>query len=90
VPGPDFLSLVHLPGALLAYSGLGPGQELIPYFLALLALLATALSAVVRWPFAVLARLFSRFRRPRSDDGTSPPITANVPESADDGQHDKP
>jgi hypothetical protein len=69
VPGPE----VHV----LAYAGLGPGQEFIPYFLALLALLVSAFGAVVRWPFRVLARALGRLRRRGRDEETT------VPESAD-------
>jgi hypothetical protein len=63
-------------GGLLAYVGMGPGQEFIPQFLTLLALAGTALMAVLQWPFVVL---FRRLRRSRRDtpaveskrDGTS-------------------
>jgi hypothetical protein len=90
VPGPDFLSLMvpaphPLPSAVLAYVGIGPGQEFIPYFLALLALVGTALGAVVRSPFAALARLLSRFKRGQSGEGARTPVTAHAPGSADEG-----
>jgi hypothetical protein len=73
VPGPE----VHI----LAYAGLGPGQEFIPYFLALLALLVSAFGAVVRWPFRVLARALGRLRRREGEAPAEPGTT--VPESAD-------
>jgi hypothetical protein len=45
---------------LVAYVGLGPGQEFIPQFLALLIMAGTALLAVVQWPFVALLRRLRR------------------------------
>jgi hypothetical protein len=42
---------------MFGYVGLGPGQEFIPYFLALLAFIWAAMMAVFQWPLLVLARL---------------------------------
>jgi hypothetical protein len=88
--GLDFFPLVvpgslPLPGLVLGYVGIGPGQEFIPYFLALLALVGTALSAVIRWPFAVLARLLGRFKRGQASERARMPVTASVPGSAEEG-----
>jgi hypothetical protein len=48
------------PGGLLAYFGLGPGAELIPYFMALMGFAGAAFLAVVQWPIQALYRRFSR------------------------------
>ncbi len=45
---------------LFAYVGLGPGQEFIPQFMALVAVAGTALLAILQWPFVALFRRFSR------------------------------
>jgi hypothetical protein len=42
---------------MFAYVGLGPGQEFIPYFLALLAFVWAAAIAILQWPFLALIRL---------------------------------
>jgi hypothetical protein len=53
---------LSLPAGLWAYIGLGPGQEFIPQFLAMLGLIATALLAIVQWPlFALWSRLSRTF-----------------------------
>ena len=46
--------------SLFAYAGLGPGQELTPYFFALLAWAGAALLAVLQRPIAALVRVFRR------------------------------
>lgn len=56
-------SLVLLPCCLFAYVGLGPGPELIPYFLALLSLVGAALIAVLQWPITAFWAYLSRIRR---------------------------
>jgi hypothetical protein len=43
-----------------AYVGLGPGQEFIPHFVAMMGLLATAVLAVVQWPILALWSRLSR------------------------------
>jgi hypothetical protein len=78
-----------LSGAVLAYVGLGPGQEFIPYFLGLLALMLTALGAVLRWPFSVLARLLSRSRHSGAGE-TNGPTTPPAPEPAGEGRDPAP
>jgi hypothetical protein len=90
VPGHDFLSLMvpasyPPPSALLAYVGFGPGQEFIPYFLALLTVVGAALGAVVRWPFAVLVRLLGGFKRRPSGEEACAPVSANGPGPAEEG-----
>ena len=61
---PDALLSAHsLP---LAYIGLGPGQELIPYFWALLALAAAAFGAIIQWPITALRRAFAKKASPQS------------------------
>jgi hypothetical protein len=49
---------------LLAYLGLGPEQDLIPYFLALLAWVGGSLIAILQWPFSALLR---RLRKAKDD-----------------------
>jgi hypothetical protein len=71
VPAPDFLSFA----APFAYVGLGPGQEMIPYFLALLGLVGTALATVFRAPLAALRRSFFRSRTRNTDERTNSPGT---------------
>jgi hypothetical protein len=46
----------------LAYVGLGPGQEFIPYFLGLLGVIGTVVVAAVQWPAITVLRWFSRGR----------------------------
>ncbi len=79
MPGPDpsFLDPV------LAY-GPAPGMELIPYFLALLAWVAMALAGVLLWPLTNLLRRLRRGRAPRTG-AESEPLTAPLPEPADEG-----
>jgi hypothetical protein len=81
---------LSLSAPLLAYVGLGPGQEFIPYFFALLTLLLTALSAVFRWPFSMMARLLAPLRRSRRDEGRNHSNAAIVAHSADDGPGARP
>jgi hypothetical protein len=60
---------------MFAYLGFGPGQEFIPYFLALLAFVWAAVIAVLQWPFLALVRLIRGKRA-----GASPvPTTQTVP-----------
>ena len=61
-----------------AYVGLGPGQELIPYFWALVALAVTALGAILQWPIMAMRRAIK---------GTKP-ATPAVPETPRDGLPD--
>jgi hypothetical protein len=75
---------------LLAYAGFGPGQELIPYFLALLTFVGAALLAVVQWPLAILLRWLSRLRNGGKEEIKNTPIPADVPESPGEGSHHKP
>jgi hypothetical protein len=57
------------PGLVLAYIGIGPGQELFPYFLALLGLVGAALTSILHWPLSILYRLFSRRK---GESGSAP------------------
>jgi hypothetical protein len=68
---PPLLGLLAAPGGLLAYVGLGPGQEFIPYFLALLAWAGAAFLAVLQWPLVALYRRLSRSRAARDETGPS-------------------
>ncbi len=79
-----------VPGGMLAYVGLGPGQELIPYFLALLAWLGGAIIAILQWPISALLRRLWRAKRSDKDGLKNEPATANVTESAGEGSQDKP
>ncbi len=74
MPGPSGLLFVvvplwfsfplAVPHGLLAYVGLGPGQELIPYFMALLAWVGAAVGAILLWP---ITTLFRRLRKAKGD-----------------------
>jgi hypothetical protein len=84
---------------LLAYVGLGPGQELIPYFLTLLGFMSMALFAVLQWPMQLVMRLFRKVRgTPSVDSKTHPsaeemiaqPAGANAPETLGENGHGKP
>ncbi len=69
--------------SLLAY-GSAPGMELIPYFLALLAWVGMAFTAIFLSPIAALVR---RIRRGRGVPVTEPknePETTPIPESRGD------
>jgi hypothetical protein len=59
---------------MFGYVGPGPGQELIPYFLALLGFLLTAALAVVQWPFLALWRLIrgQPAESPQGEASTAP------------------
>ena len=91
--GPE--SLVPLltppaPDGLFAYVGLGPGQELLPYFLALLAWVAASLIAVLKWPFVTLLR---RLRGVRTTDEQGPQevvVPAEVPAPPAEGARNLP
>ena len=72
---PEFLFL--FPGYLLGYVGLGPGPELIPYFLALLSVVGAALIAVLQWPITAFWAYLSRIRR--RDDGKPDPERIESP-----------
>jgi len=92
VPVPDStlvlaVSISALPmsgsASLLAY-GSAPGMELIPYFLALLAWVGMAFTAIFLSPIAALVR---RIRRGRGVPVTEPknePETTPIPESRGD------
>jgi hypothetical protein len=93
MPGPDcFLWLIaplsFPPQApcsadLWAYIGLGPGQEFIPQFLAMLGLAATALLAVVQWPILALwsrlSRALAARKKARTTGETLVPPTGETP-----------
>jgi hypothetical protein len=64
----------------LAYVGLGPGQEFIPYFFALLGVVGLALVAVLQWPLLALRRFLSRARGGPTGGPNEHPATAGVPE----------
>jgi hypothetical protein len=74
----------------LAYVGLGPGQELIPYFLALLGVVGTALLAVLQWPITAFFRYFSKARGAQKELTKDQPTTAAVPENPGEATPDKP
>lgn len=56
--GIDFLLTSGFPSdlsaVLLGYTGLGPGQEFIPYFFALVAMIASALLAMFQRVFSAI------------------------------------
>jgi hypothetical protein len=61
-------------------------MELIPYFLGLLALLGSALAAVLLSPLTALLRLFRRRRGAAPAEPTNQARTAPVPESPGEGK----
>jgi hypothetical protein len=68
---PLLLTSAFCLDGLWAYIGLGPGQEFIPQFLAMLGLAATALLAVVQWPILALWSRLSRARAARKNAQTT-------------------
>ena len=80
-----FQAAGHLPSSfpfppvhiVLAYVGLGPGQEMIPYFFGLLGMIGTAVCAILQWPVVVLLRR----RRTRGRTRASTDAPAPQPES---------
>lgn len=74
---------------LLGYVGLGPGQEFIPQFVALLGLAAAAFLAILQWPItALLSRLSrtaageeARQRQTRTANTLERPSEANCTDS---------
>jgi hypothetical protein len=79
----DFSSLpVSVFGSadLWAYVGLGPGQEFIPQFLAMMGLVATALLAVVQWPLLALWSRLSRAFAARKNGQSNSVQAAQQPE----------
>jgi hypothetical protein len=68
MPGPDWTVSV-----VLAYVGLGSGLEFIPYFAALLGLVAAALTAVVQRPLLVVTRwLMAKRKQEATVQATQP------------------
>jgi hypothetical protein len=68
-------------GGVLAYVGLGSGQEFIPYFLGLVAWTVAAFLAILQWPLTALFRRFFK-RKEVKDEPNSEPRAADVQESA--------
>lgn len=59
---------------LLAYSGLGSGLELLPYFAALMGFLAAALLAIVQRPIVALTRWFWKAKNRRGQSANEAPL----------------
>lgn len=78
---PLFLDLVGGCGP-LAYVGMGPGPEFIPYFMALLGVVGAALLAVVQWP---ISAFLGWVRGKRSHGERLEPPGAVEPPGAGDG-----
>jgi hypothetical protein len=83
-------SALAVPFGLLAYVGLGPGQEFIPYFLALLVGAATACLAILQWPFLALRRRLARARGRHGDEPKNGSAATSMPDSPEEGAHDTP
>jgi hypothetical protein len=66
---------------MFAYVGLGPGQEFIPYFLALLAFVWAAAIAILQWPFLALIRLIRGRKSRVAGESTNPAPAALTNES---------
>ena len=71
------------PWCLLAYVGLGPGQEFIPYFLALLGFVGALFVAVVQWPAAVVLRFLRRLKNAAGKGRKDERTKAEEPEPRD-------
>ncbi|HET6883442.1 MAG TPA: hypothetical protein VFI31_25045 [Pirellulales bacterium] len=88
---PLFLSssALHLaPTPLVAYVGLGPSPEFVPYFLALLGVVGAALIAFLQWPILTLR---AYFRRKRSEGRAElPSVPADADQMPRDADHDRP
>jgi len=67
---PERLRVLLLPWA---YVGPGPGLRLVPYSLALLALIALALGAILVWPIYLLVMRFRRGREALQDSRRETP-----------------
>lgn len=82
MPAPEgFCFLASAPASeLLAYVGFGPGQEFIPQFMALLAVLGSALFTILQWPFVALLR---RFWRSKSSPPQAAEQTPSTPPEAE-------
>ncbi len=85
MPDHDPLLALLVSQGVLAYVGLGPGQEFIPYFLALLALVWAALSAVAQWPLGLLVRGLRKVQGLIKERGK----TADVPGAAGEAGLDR-
>jgi hypothetical protein len=72
--------------SLLAY-GSAPGMELIPYFLALLAWVGMAFTAIFLSPIAALVRRLRRGKSAPVTETKNEPVTTPVPESRGDGNN---
>jgi hypothetical protein len=70
------------PDGLLAYVGLGPGQEFIPYFLALVAWVGAACVAVLQWPVASLLRRLRRDPPTAHPPAEAPPELSAAPDAS--------
>jgi hypothetical protein len=74
---------------LWAYVGLGPGQEFIPQFAAMLGLAATAMIAVVQWPLLALWSRLSRAIAARKQARTNTTSAAPAPEQPGENPPDR-
>jgi hypothetical protein len=100
VPSPDWFAFLELPVSfsfppsaapdLLAYFGLGPGAELIPYFVALMGFAGAAFLAVVQWPIQVLLRRFTRTKNASDDDRNDEAVETSTNEAPSAGGNDTP
>lgn len=93
VLGLDWLDLAAfpLPGPRgpFAYVGLGPGQEFLPYFLALMGFIGAALLAIIQWPLLALRRLLARARGARNKPSNTAPTQGSSPNTFSEDTPDK-
>jgi hypothetical protein len=75
---------------LLGYVGPGPGQEFIPYFLALVAWAGTAFAAILLRPILAWRRWLLRNRSAAPAEVPNTPSPAMVQEPPGDGRTDNP
>lgn len=76
---PHLLSSLAGPGGLFGYIGPGADLSLIPYFLAMLAFLGTAFSAIFLWPIHALLRKI----RGNKEQAAPPAPAEEVPAQAE-------
>ena len=99
MPAPELFPLVMFPTSIaslaprmdivLAYAGLGPAQQLLPHFLALLAVVGAAVVAVVQWPLSALWRRLTQLRSGVKGELPKPSNAAGATESPSEGSPDQ-
>ncbi|HVS35024.1 MAG TPA: hypothetical protein VMS17_05540 [Gemmataceae bacterium] len=74
----------HLP-VLMAYIGMGPGPDVLPYFFALLGVVGTAVLAVLQWPFLAILNWLKGKRGPKEAPNAPQAVAAAPPDGSPAG-----